>query len=349
MSSNGRIRIGVVGCGYWGINYVRVFGELADSIVTHVCDQRQERLQLAKQRFHPGPIGRGCGWKACNSVEEMLDEHKLDAVVVATPATAHYEVTKKCLEHGKHVLVEKPITTSSSEAAELASLAQTQNLILMVGHTFVFNAGVRAIKRYLDSKALGNIYYLHATRTNLGPIRSDVNAIWDLAPHDVSIFDYLLGGEPNWVSAVGGRVLGNCREDVGFITLGYPGGIVGNIHVSWADPNKVREVVVVGSEMRIVFNDMDAQERVRVFNKGVTLIPPETDGVGEFHFRLHDGDIISPWVESSEPLKNQAAHFLTCIREQTAPISDGAFALRVVRVMEAIDHSIQQKGTPQIL
>ena len=349
MTHNGRTRIGVIGCGYWGINYVRVFGELADSAVSHVCDERQERLQLVKQRYHPSLSGRSHGWKACTSVEQLLDERGLDAVVVATPATTHFEVTKKCLEHGKHVLVEKPITTNSREAEELVALAQAHNLVLMVGHTFVFNSGVQAIKRYLDSKALGQIYYMHATRTNLGPIRTDVNAIWDLAPHDVSIFDYLLGVEPNWVSAVGGRVLGNCREDVGFITLGYPDGVVGNIHVSWADPNKVREVVVVGSEMRIVFNDLDAQERVRIFNKGVKLIPPETDSVGEFHFRLHDGDIISPWVESSEPLKNQAAHFLSCVRDKTAPRSDGNSALRVVRVMEAIDRSMQQKGMPQAL
>jgi predicted dehydrogenase len=217
----------------------------------------------------------------------------------------------------------------------------------MVGHTFLFNAGIQVTKRHMDLEKIGQIYYLHATRTNLGPIRTDVNAIWDLAPHDVSIFDYLLNTMPEWVSAVGAQVLGNCREDVGFITLGYPNGIIGNIHVSWADPNKVREVVVVGSEMRIVFNDLDAQERVRIYNKGVTAVASEAGSFGEYRFLVRDGDIVSPLVESSEPLKNQARHFLECIDEGSDPCSDGVMALRVVQVMEAVDRSMKRKGAPE--
>jgi predicted dehydrogenase len=238
------------------------------------------------------------------------------------------------------------VTTDSHEAKQLVDLAQAQHLTLMVGHIFLFNAGVRTAKRFLDSRETGKLYYLHATRTNLGPIRTDVNAIWDLAPHDVSIFDHLLGVMPEWASAVGARVLGNCREDVGFITLGYSDGVIGNIHVSWADPNKVRQVVVVGSDMRIVFNDLSAQERVRVFNKGVSVVTPEAESYGEFRFLLRDGDIVSPLVESSEPLKNQATHFLQCIHDGTTPISDGMAGYRVVRVMEAIDCSMQQRGAP---
>jgi predicted dehydrogenase len=319
MNANGRFRIGIVGCGYWGVNYVRVFNELPDSVVTHVCDQRQERLEMILHRF------RGTR---------------------TSLASGHFEVAKACLEHDKHVLVEKPITTNSSDASTLVDLAGDRNLVLMVGHTFLFNAGVQATKQHLDSQEAGRIYYLHATRTNLGPIRTDVNAVWDLAPHDVSIFDYLLGVTPEWVSAVGSCVLGNCREDVGFVTLGYPDGVIGNIHVSWADPNKVREVVVVGSRMRIVFNDLDPQERVRVFHKGISAVPSEVESFGEFRFLLRDGDIVSPLVESSEPLKNQSAHFLECIRNGTTPLSDGAVALRVVKVMEAIDRSMQKKGAP---
>jgi predicted dehydrogenase len=338
MNANGRFRIGIVGCGYWGVNYVRVFNELPDSVVTHVCDQRQERLEMILHRFR--------GTRTSLHLEQFLDDGDLDAVVIATPASGHFEVAKACLEHDKHVLVEKPITTNSSDASTLVDLAGDRNLVLMVGHTFLFNAGVQATKQHLDSQEAGRIYYLHATRTNLGPIRTDVNAVWDLAPHDVSIFDYLLGVTPEWVSAVGSCVLGNCREDVGFVTLGYPDGVIGNIHVSWADPNKVREVVVVGSRMRIVFNDLDPQERVRVFHKGISAVPSEVESFGEFRFLLRDGDIVSPLVESSEPLKNQSAHFLECIRNGTTPLSDGAVALRVVKVMEAIDRSMQKKGAP---
>jgi predicted dehydrogenase len=331
-------RIGIVGCGYWGINYVRVFNELPGATATHACDSRVERLQLVEKRF-PGTA-------TCAGLEQLLNGCQLDAVVVATPASTHFELVRSCLEQNKHVLVEKPITTDSAEATLLTDLAKSRNLTLMVGHTFLFNAGIQATKRYLDSGAIGRLYYLHATRTNLGPIRTDVNAVWDLASHDVSIFDYLLGTTPEWVSAVGARVLGNCREDVGFITLGYPHGVVGNVHVSWADPNKVREVVVVGSEMRIVFNDLDAQERVRIFNKGVSAVPSEAESFGEFRFLLRDGDIVSPVVESSEPLKNQAAHFMACIRDGTPARSNGVVAARVVRVMEAIDRSMQEKGAP---
>lgn len=335
---NEPLRIGVIGCGYWGVNYVRVFNELPGAVVTHACDVREERLQMVQHRFRDT--------QTCTCVKAMLDDNDLDAVVVATPATTHFDLVRQCLEHDKHVLVEKPVTTNCEQAASLAALAQDRKLILLVGHTFVFNAGVRTVKHYLDSKEIGQLYYLHATRTNLGPIRNDVNAVWDLASHDVSIFDYLLDMKPEWASAVGAHVLRNCREDVAFITLGYPDGVIGNIHVSWADPNKVRQVVVVGSQMRVVFNDLDAQERVRIFHKGVSVAPSEAESFGEFRFQLRDGDIVSPWVESSEPLKNQAAHFLACIHDETSPLCDGATACQVVRVMEAIDRSMQQKGAP---
>ncbi len=332
------LRIGVIGCGYWGINYVRVFDELRDTTVSFVCDFNAERLRLVQHRFR--------GTRVCTSVEKLLNKSSVDAVVVATPASTHFELVKQCLEHGKHVLVEKPITTSSADALALTELAHARNLVLLVGHTFMFNAGIRTIKRYIDSKAIGQLYYLHATRTNLGPIRMDVNAIWDLAAHDVSIFNYVLGIAPKWVSAVGIHALGNGREDVGFITLGYADEVIGNIHVSWADPNKVREVVVVGSDMRVVFNDLDSQERVRVFHKGVSAVPAEPASFGEFRFQLRDGDIVSPLVESSEPLKNQAMHFLECVRSKTPPLCDGMAAYRVVKVLEAIDRSMHQKGVP---
>jgi len=335
---NDLLRIGIIGCGYWGINYVRVFNELPDTVVAGVCDTRDERLRLVERRFRGTPT--------CACVDALLDRDDIDAVVIATPASTHFEIVQKCLEHSKHVLVEKPLTTNCANATALAELAQARNRVLLVGHTFLFNAGVQAVKSYLESRAIGRLYYLHATRTNLGPIRSDVNAIWDLASHDVSIFDYLLGTIPEWVSAVGAHVLGNCRDDVAFITLGYPGGALGNIHVSWADPNKVREVVVVGSEMRIVFNDLDAQERVRIFHKGVAAVPVEADSFGEFRFLMRDGDIVSPCIAASEPLKNEAAHFVGCIRDGTPPLFDSAAACQVVKIMEAIDRSIRQRGVP---
>jgi predicted dehydrogenase len=333
-----QLGIAIFGCGYWGINYLRVFNELPESRVIVVCDQRIDRLQEVGRRFPRV--------KLTTEVEEALRLDAAEAAVVCTEATAHYDITRRCLAAGKHVLVEKPITTTVTDAEELIALAESKDATLMVGHTFLYNAGIRKIKTYIQQAEVGRVYYLYARRTNLGPIRRDVNALWDLAPHDVSIFNYLLDSVPEWVSAVGVKVLQNCHEDVGFISLGYQNGIVGHIHVSWADPNKVREVVVVGSDKRIVFNDLNTLERVRVFEKGVMPVTSEASSYGEYHFLMRDGDIISPRIEVDEPLKNQCSHFLDCVTRGNRPLTGGWDGLAVVRVMEAIDRSIERKGAP---
>jgi predicted dehydrogenase len=226
-------------------------------------------------------------------------------------------------------------------------LAHSERRTLLVGHTFLYNAGVKKAKEYIANESLGDVYYLYARRTSLGPIRHDVNALWDLAPHDVAIFNYLLDTPPEWVSAVGAKVLRNSREDVGFISLGYPDGIVAHIHVSWADPNKVREVVVVGSQKRVLFNDLDPLERVRVFDKGVALLPAEeATSFGEYQFLLRDGDITSPALAVIEPLKHVCGHFLHCIRRGEAPMTNGDQGRDIVRVMEAVDRSVAENGAP---
>jgi predicted dehydrogenase len=333
-----RVGVAILGCGYWGINYVRVFNEVPDARVVVVCDQRAERLQEVQQRF-PDVI-------VTTEIAKALQQDGVDAAIICTEAKTHYEVAHRCLTAGKHTLVEKPVTTSAAEAAALAGLAESTGLVLMVGHTFLYNPGVQKVKDYIDQGQLGRIYYLYARRTNMGPIRSDVNALWDLAPHDVSIFNYLLDSVPEWVSAVGAKVLRNCREDVGFISLGYRDGIIGHIHVSWAEPNKVREVVVVGSDKRIVFDDLDALERVRVFDKGITPVAAEAPSYGEYHLLMRDGDIISPRVEVSEPLRNQCNHFLECMKRNRRPLTSAWEGRDVVRVMEAIDRSIERQGAP---
>jgi len=332
------IGIGIIGCGYWGVNHVRVFSELPQANVVAVGDLRADRLKLAKQRFPTVRTYQG--------YEELLGDSEIEGVVVSTPATTHYAIVKECLLNRKHVLVEKPMTTNIEQAEELAALAEEMYVVLMVGHTFLYNGGIRKMKACVDDDGLGRVYYLHATRTNLGPIRRDVNAIWDLASHDVSIFNYLLDSKPTWVSAVGAKVLRNGREDVGFITLHYPDDIVCNIHVSWADPNKVREVIVVGSNRRICFDDLNTMEQVRIFEKGVISEPAEAGSFDEFRLLVRDGDIISPRIESSEPLKNQDAHFLDCIRTGTRPLTDGRNGLDVVEVMVAIQDSAARNGAP---
>lgn len=333
-----QIGISIIGCGYWGINYARVFSELPESRVIAVCDPRADRLQEIQRRFP--------GVELTTEVEDALALPGVDAGIVCTQAAAHYRIASLCLAAGKHVLVEKPMTTTVADAERLIDLAGSKGLTLMVGHTFLYNAGIRKVKAYIQQAETGQVYYLYARRTNLGPIRQDVNAVWDLAPHDIAIFNFLLDNVPEWVSAVGARVLHNCREDVGFISLGYHDGIVGHIHVSWAEPNKVREVVVVGSDKRIVFNDLNTLEQVRVFEKGVAPVAAEATTYAEYRLLMRDGDIISPRIEASEPLKNQCSHFLECVTRGSRPLTDGCEGLAVVRVMEAVDRSIARNGAP---
>jgi predicted dehydrogenase len=336
MDKTEQMGVAVIGCGYWGKNYLRVFDELPDSKLVAVCDQQPDRLQEVAKRYP--------GVHLCSQVDEILARKDVDAVVVCTEPSSHYPVTRACLLAGKHALVEKPLTTSLAEAEELAILSEEQVLTLMVGHTFIYNAGIRKVKEYVDQS--DNVYYLYARRTNLGPIRRDVNAVWDLATHDIAIFNYLLDGVPVWVNAVGAKVLRNCREDVGFVTLGYENGVVGHIHVSWADPNKTRETVVVCSDKRIVFNDLNSLEQVRVFEKGVQLMETnEPLSYGEYRLHIRDGNILSPRVEVTEPLKEQCRHFLHCVTTKERPITDGWAGGDVLRVLEAIDRSIRTGGT----
>ncbi|MGE0822313.1 MAG: Gfo/Idh/MocA family protein [Candidatus Binatia bacterium] len=332
------IGVAILGCGYWGINYVRVFRELTRATVVVVCDQNVERLREVERRFPEVRV--------TTNMEEALRIEGVDAAVVCTPAVTHYDVSRYCLAANKHVLIEKPITTTVADADELTALADARKLTLMVGHTFLFNPAITKVKQYIEQGEIGRLYYLYSRRTNMGPIRHDVNAIWDLAPHDVSIFNYLLQSTPTWVSAVGAGVLRKGLEDVGFVSLGYQPDIIAHIHVSWADAYKVREVVAVGSDKRIVFNEFNPLERVRVFDKGVAVVEPEAVSYGEYQLRIRDGDIVSPRIDTSEPLKNQCAHFLECITARAHPVSDGRAGRDVVQVMKAIDYSIQQRGAP---
>ncbi|MBI3939310.1 MAG: Gfo/Idh/MocA family oxidoreductase [Acidobacteria bacterium] len=331
MDSSQKLKIGVIGCGHWGMNYLRVFSEIRESQLIGLLEPDAPRVAMALERF---PAIR-----AYREMGALLAE--ADAVVVATPAATHYAVACQVLEAGKHLLVEKPITLEVGEAEALVALAQARKCVLMVGHTFLFNAGVTALKHYVESAEFGKAYYIHATRTNLGPIRKDVNAVWDLATHDISIANFVLGDEPVSVSAVGARFLGNAREDVAFITLHYPNNVLCNIHVSWADPNKVRRVTVVGSNQRIVFDDLDSLEPIRIFEKGVVPVQAEVDSFGEFKLLMRDGAIRSPKIEASEPLKNLCAHFLKCVALGQTPLTDGRHAVGIIRILKAIERSIQ--------
>ena len=330
------VRIALIGFGYWGPNYARVLNDLPGATLSLVCDRSQERLTLVGDRYR--------AVVTCSNIEDALSRDDIDAVVIATPASTHAALVRTALERGKHVLVEKPMALDVASCAALCELAAASNRLLMVGYTFLYNAGVRKMKEYMGPEPFGQMYYLHATRTNLGPIRQDVNAVWDLAPHDIAIFNYLLEEQPAWASAIGTRVLRTNRDDIAFATLGYKNDVVGNIHVSWADPNKVREVVVVGSRRRIVFDDLNDSERVRVFERGVSVGDAIADSYGEFKLLVRDGDIVSPKVQPSEPLKNQCADFVEAVRDGKPPLASCQFGLGVIRTLAAIDASMRSHG-----
>lgn len=330
------VRLALIGFGYWGPNYARVLSDLPGADLTVICDPSPARLELARQRY-PSVT-------ACAGLEEVCARDDVDGLVIATPASTHEALVRAALGHGRHVLVEKPMALSGAGCDRLCDLAEAAGKMLMVGYTFLYNAGVRKMKEVMAPEQFGQPYYLHATRTNLGPIRHDVNAAWDLAPHDIAIFNYLLGEQPLWASAIGTRVLKTEREDIAFATLGYQNGVIGNIHVSWTDPNKVREVVAVGSRRRVVFDDLNDVERVRVFERGVSAGEAVSDSYGEFKLLVRDGDIVSPKVEPSEPLKNQCADFLTAIGTGRPPLATGRFGTGVVRTLVAIEASMRLRG-----
>ena len=331
-----RVRLGLIGFGSWGPNYARVLNDLPGAQLTVVCDRRPDRLALVRDRHR--------AVSTCDNLDDLFARDDVDGLVIATPASTHEELVRAALHNGRHVLVEKPMALNVDGCNALYDLAESAGRILMVGYTFLYNAGVRKMKECMGPDQFGRPYYLHATRTNLGPIRQDVNAVWDLAPHDIAIFNYLLDEQPLWASAIGTRVLRTTRDDIAFATLGYSNDVVGNIHVSWTDPNKVREVVAVGSRRRVVFNDLNDGERVRVFERGVSAGEAIVDSYGEFKLLVRDGDIVSPKIEPSEPLKNQCLDFVASIVTGRPQLAKGRFGLGVVRTLAAIEASMRLRG-----
>jgi predicted dehydrogenase len=329
-------QVAVLGCGYWGSNYVRLLHELPQARLALACDLDPQRLQLMQRRF---PL-----LAVTTDPEQVWQDPAIEAVIIATPAATHYELADRALRAGKHVLVEKPLTTCVSDAEALVETAQSCGRTLMVGLTFLYNNGALMMKDLIAHPSFGRRYYLHLTRTNLGIVRPDVDVVWDLAAHDLAICDFLLDRRPLWVQANGVTVLEHEHADVAFITLGYPDNVMANIHVSWVDPNKVREVVAVGSQRRIVFDDLNQTERLRIYEKGITSSRKEADSYGEFRLLVRDGDIISPRLTPGEPLRQQVEHFLTCIAGGVSPLSDGRVAADNVRSLAAVQRSLALGG-----
>ena len=329
------IRVGVVGCGYWGPNLVRNFRSLPDCSLKMMCDVSEERLAHLKS-LYPEVEGN-------TDVEHMLNGAGLDAIVVATPVALHYPMAKASLLAGKHTLVEKPMACSSAECEELIDLAQKKGVMLMVGHTFLFSPAVRKIKEIVEWGDIGDIRYISARRLNLGLFQKDINVAWDLAPHDISIILHVMEEQPVTVNCRGSAHITPGIEDVTTMCLQFRKERSAIIHSSWIDPRKIREMTIVGSKRMIVYDDVAQQEKIRIFDARVER-PPHYDTFAEFHYAYHYGDMYVPYVKQEEPLKNECQHFLDCIRQGTPPLTSGQEGLELVRILEAASKSLRNQG-----
>lgn len=329
------LAVGVIGCGYWGPNLIRNFINLHDSQVIICADIERERLEHMQQ-LYPSLM-------VTEDYSDIVDDPDIEAIVIATPVSAHFPIAREALKAGKHVFVEKPLAGSVNEGVKLIDLADSQGKVLMVGHTFVFTAAVNKIKDLINAEELGDIFYISSSRVNLGIFQEDINVVWDLAPHDISIMNYILGSRPVSVSAIGHSYIQPRIEDVAFLNLIYPKNILANIQVSWLNPNKIRKTTVVGSKKMLLYDDVSSLEKIRIYDKGVS-VTPHYDTFGEFQLSYRYGDISIPKLDDAEPLKLECQHFVDCIQNGASSIASGRHGLEVILALDAAERSIKEQG-----
>lgn len=334
MSSSQKIRVAQVGFGYWGPNLARNIHQIPNAELTFVVDRDESVLQTVRELYPTT--------QTVSELAPVLANPEVDAVIIATPARTHFSLAKMALEAGKHVFVEKPLAMELTEARSLVSLATQRQRVLMVGHVFEYNPAVRYIKSAIERGDLGEIYYLYSRRVNLGRVQSDINALWSIAPHDISIALYWLGQMPEAVSCQGTACLNGDVEDVIFLTLHFPGPILCHIHASWLDPSKQREMTIVGSQKMIVYDDVSSEGKIRIYDKGVYR--RSDPGYGEYQFKLHSGDIMIPRLDLREPLREELTDFVQSICQGSSPLTDGENGVRVVAVLTAGQQSLEQGG-----
>jgi len=329
------IRIGVVGYGYWGPNLVRNFFECPDTEVAAVADMRQERLDLVARRYP--------GLRLTTTYKDLLNDPAIDAVAISTPVTTHFPLAMEALRAGKHVLVEKPMAASIEEAERLIDEAERRKLVLMVDHTFVYTGAVRKIRELITSGELGQIYYYDAVRVNLGLFQHDVNVIWDLAIHDLSIMDYVLPSKPVAISATGISHVPGQPENVAYITLFFANTQIAHVHVNWLTPVKVRHTLIGGSEKMILYDDLDPSDKLKVYDKGIT-VTPGPEAVYKMLVSYRSGDMWAPRLDNTEALQTEALHFIDCVNHSRPPETDGPAGLRMVKMIEAAERSLRDRG-----
>lgn len=329
------IGVGVIGYGYWGPNLVRNFAEVDGAHVVAVCDRRPERLALAKSRY---PY-----IETTDVAMEVVADPRIDAIVIATPVSTHFELARQALRAGKHVLVEKPLAATSDEAERLIEEANRRRLILMVDHTFVYTGAVRKIRELITDGVLGQLYYYDSVRVNLGLFQHDVNVIWDLAVHDLSIMDYVLPQRPVAISATGMSHVPGQPENIAYITLFFADSLIGHIHVNWLAPAKVRRTLIGGSQKMIVYDDLEPSEKVKVYDKGVT-VTDSRESIYQMLVSYRTGDMWAPQLDPTEALRTEVIHFLRCIEGGEMPITDGESGWRVIYLLEKATESMMQRG-----
>ncbi len=333
-----KLNIAVVGCGYWGPNLIRNFSQLSNCNVFACCDLADEKLGRIKSLYPSTMVTK--------NFDEILKNPDVDAIAIATPVYTHRDLAKKVLAHGKHVMVEKPLASSVDQCVELIDLAEKNNKALMVGHTFEYTSAVNKAKEIIQSGELGDIYYIRSVRANLGLFQPDINVIWDLAPHDLSIILYLLDEFPIGVNGQGKAHFNPEIEDVANITLSFPNGTIAFVHNSWLDPDKIRKITIVGSKKMLVYDDISQNEKIKIYDKGVEA-PPYYNSFAEFHFSYRYGDIYVPRLNQYEPLQKECEHFVDCCLNDKQPKSDGYSGLRVVSILESANKSIRNGGGKQ--
>ena len=329
------IKLGIIGCGYWGPNLVRNFNELGNAEVTIVSDLRSDRLNFIKKKYPDLEV--------TIDHKQVLENSHIDAVVLATPVDTHYTLASTALKNGKSVFVEKPLTSSVSEAEGLIEEAERNNRVLMVGHTFVYTGAVSKIKDLIDKKELGDIYYFDSVRVNLGLFRPSANVIWDLAPHDISIMDYLLSSDPQYVGAVGACHSGTGIENIAYITVSYPNNLLAHIHVNWLAPVKLRKILISGSKKMVVYDDAEPDEKVKIYDKGI-ILNDNRDKLYEQMVGYRIGDMHAPKLDTTEALRSECAHFIDCVGNGRIPLTDGYAGLRVVQILEAAEFSMKNNN-----
>jgi predicted dehydrogenase len=330
------IRVGVIGCGYWGPNLIRNFNENVHTDIRYACDLDLKSLKKIKLRY-PSVI-------TTRNYRDLLRDNDLQVIAVATPVHTHYKLASEILSAGKHLLIEKPLAASVKEAEKLVNLAQKKNLILFVDHTFIYTGAVGKMKDFISSGELGNLFYFDSVRVNLGLFQSDVNVVWDLAPHDISIMDYIISDRPKSVVAIGASHTDNGIEDIAYVTVKFDDQFMAHFHVNWMSPVKIRRIIMGGSKKMMVFDDLDPAEKIKIYDKGILFTKNDKELMYQNIIQYRIGDMYAPKIDQTEALKVLIDHLADCIIKKKKPITDGESGLRVVRILEAADKSIKKGG-----